>query len=164
MRPLPDGAPATLQDAFAYVGTVTAPTLDDLKVMVLVEAASKELYHRSAEPAEDERIRALLIANGHEEMVHAGRVSEAIKLLSGEDYPPPSAAENPYLTGEVPLVPMDPAAMKKLAEGEFGGEGLYEGWAAHVADEQAAALLRQNGREETDHGNRLLEAAALLAG
>ena len=36
--------------------------------------------------------------------------------------------------------------------------------AARAQREKAAALLRANGKEETDHGNRLLQAAALLEG
>jgi ferritin-like metal-binding protein YciE len=41
---------------------------------------------------------------------------------------------------------------------------LYERWASGIGNAEAASLFRQNGKEESDHGNRLLEAAALLAG
>ena len=41
---------------------------------------------------------------------------------------------------------------------------MYETWAASTSNEEAARLFRLNGKEEADHGNRLLEAAGLLEG
>ncbi|MEO0033209.1 MAG: hypothetical protein RIS94_2967 [Pseudomonadota bacterium] len=160
---LEPGMPQTIGEAFAYIGTLTAPTITDLKVMVLVEAASETLYRATAEGTDNAGVIDLLHHNGREEMKHAHRVSQAIALLGGGDYPPPAAKDNPYLAlGTFPLGAMTPEGLRKLAQGEFGGEALYEGWAAKVANAEAAELLRANGREETDHGNRLLQAAALL--
>ncbi len=159
---LPEDAPATLGEAFARINGVTAPTITDLKVMVLVEAAGQTLYEKTAETASHPRVKELLIENGHEEMKHARRAAEVIKLLTGEDFPAPEAADNPYLTGHIPVAAITPEGLRKTAESEFAGEKLYEGWAASINHPEAAELLRANGREETDHGNRLLEAAALL--
>ncbi len=159
---LPEDAPATLGEAFARINGVTAPTITDLKVMVLVEAAGQTLYEKTAETATHPRVKELLIENGHEEMKHARRAAEVIKLLTGEDFPAPEAADNPYLTGHIPVAAITPEGLRKTAESEFAGEKLYEGWAASINHPEAAELLRANGREETDHGNRLLEAAALL--
>ena len=39
---IPAGAPATIGEAFAHINAVTAPSIDDLKVMVLLEAAGLE--------------------------------------------------------------------------------------------------------------------------
>ena len=155
--------PQTIGEAFAHLNKVTAPTIADLKVMVLVEAASETLYRRTAEGTDNAEVIALLHHNGAEEMVHAGRVSQAIAVLGGGDFPAPAAADNPYLAaGSVPFAPVTASALRKLSAGEFGGEALYEGWASSIDNAQAAELLRANGREETDHGNRLLHAAALL--
>lgn len=55
------------------------------------------------------------------------------------------------------------AGLTKLAQGEFGGEKLYEVWAAGTENAEAARLFRLNGGEERDHGERLLQAAELLA-
>ena len=162
MRAIPDGAPETLGAAFAHINAVTAPTILDLKVMVLVEAAGQTLYDISAQGTDHEGVKALLIDNGVEEMKHAGRVAEAILLLTGEDFPPPPRDENPYLTGHIPVATLTPEGLRKTAEAEFNGDHLYAGWATSIAHEGAAALLRQNGIEESDHGNRLLQAAALL--
>ena len=161
---LPDDAPKTLGEAFARINNVTAPTVTDLKVMVLVEAAGQTLYEKSAEAAAHPRVKELLIENGHEEMKHARRAAEVIKLLTGEEFPAPEAADNPYLTGHIPIAAITPEGLRKTADSEFAGEKLYENWATSISHPEAAALLRANGREETDHGNRLLEAAALLEG
>ncbi len=162
MLPIPEGAPQTLGAAFAHINSVTAPSILDLKVMVLVEAAGQTLYEESAKGTDHPGVKALLIDNGHEEMKHARRVSAAIKALSGEEYPVPSAADNPYLTGPIPAATITVEGLKKTAAAEFAGDALYAGWASHITNPEAAELLRANGREETDHGNRLLEAAALL--
>ena len=41
---LPEGAPKSLGEAFGHIYTVQNPTVTDLKVMVLVEAAGQTLY------------------------------------------------------------------------------------------------------------------------
>jgi rubrerythrin len=160
---LPEGAPANLGGAFAHIGQVTAPNVLDMKVMVLTEAAAMALYYKTAELTHDTAVKALLQANGREEMLHAQRAMLAIKAVSGEDFFPPMAEDNPYLVGGAfPLGEMSKAGLTKLAQGEFGGEKLYEVWAAGTENPEAARLFRLNGGEERDHGNRLLEAAALL--
>mgnify|MGYP000323013090 CR=1 FL=1 len=91
------------------------------------------------------------------------RAMLAIKAVSGEDFHAPLPEDNPYLAdGAFPLGEMTKAGLEKLAQGEFGGEKLYEVWADNTANAEAARLFRLNGGEERDHGNRLLEAAALL--
>lgn len=162
MVDLPAGAPATLGAAFAHIGQVTAPTVTDLKVMVLVEAAGQTLYESFAQATDNPAVRDLLLHNGREEMAHAHRVSKAIEAMTGESFLPPAAADNPYCAGSMPSAPMSPEGLRKTAEGEFGGDALYAGWASSLENEEAARLLRLNGAEETDHGNRLLEAALLL--
>lgn len=163
MVELEPGMPGNIRDAFAHIGQVRAPTIADLKVMVLVEAASETLYRTTATGTDHAGVIDLLHTNGTEEMKHARRAAEAIRLLGGGDYPPPPPEANPYLAGGAfPFAPVTPEALRKLSEGEFSGEALYEAWASNVDNAEAAALLRANGVEETDHGNRLLQAAALL--
>jgi rubrerythrin len=162
---LEPGMPQTIGEAFAHIGAITAPTVTDIKVMCLVEAASRELYRATAANAEDPAVADLLNTNGDEEFLHARRAAAVLKVLTGEDFTPPEADTNPYLaSGIFPIGELSPAGLRKLADAEFSGEALYEGWAASIGNEEAAALLRANGKEETDHGNRLLQAAALLEG
>jgi rubrerythrin len=159
---LPAGAPTDLPAAFAHINSVTAPTVDDLKIMVLVEAAGLELYRNMAAGAPSAAVAALLEHNGREELAHAHRVAKAILAISGESYLPPQAADNPYLAVALPPMPVTADGLRKLAQGEFAGERLYESWAAHIGNADAAQQFRQNGREETEHGQRLIEAAELL--
>jgi rubrerythrin len=163
MQPLPPGAPATLSEAFAYIGTVKTPSMADLQVMVLVEAASKNLYEALADAVADEAAKTLLRTNGREELGHAHRVARAIGKLTGTDYPVPTPEENPYLAAPLPQYKVDKAMLASLAAVEFGGEDLYGAWATHLGNAEAGALLRENGREEIGHGKRLEQAAALLA-
>lgn len=160
---IPEGSPQTLGEAFGHIYTIEKPTINDLKVMVLVEAAGLTLYAETAKCTDNTEVQDLLNHNGREEMAHAHRVSKAIKALTGEDFPPPSAEDNPYLVGPIPSTPVTAEGLTKTAEAEFGGDALYAKWADAIGNEEAAALFRQNGKEESDHGNRLLQAAALLA-
>ena len=41
---------------------------------------------------------------------------------------------------------------------------LYQTYAAHEPNAEVAALLLQNGREETRHGQRVEQVIALLGG
>ncbi len=161
---LPAGAPQTLGEAFGYINGLTAPTLDDLKVMVLLEAAGLELYRGISAGSDNAAVVALLEHNGREELAHSHRVAKAIQAISGEAFPPPEDADNPYLGGEMLHIPLTPEGLRGLAEAEFGGEDLYESWASNATNEEAARLFRLNGKEEAEHGGRLLEAAALLEG
>ena len=43
---LPAGAPPSMGEAFAHINSLTSPTVDDLKVMVLIEAAGLLLNER----------------------------------------------------------------------------------------------------------------------
>ena len=159
---IPLGAPTNIGEAFAHINAVAAPSLDDLRVMVLLEAAGLELYRGMVPGTDNPQVAALLEHNGREELAHAHRVAKAIKAISGEDFPPPESAENPYLAGLIPSMPVTAEALRGLSQGEFAGEDLYERWASNINNAEAARLFRLNGGEERDHGDRLLEAAALL--
>ncbi len=143
---LPEGAPTTLPEAFAHINAVTTPTVLDLKVMVLVEAAGLALYEGVAQAAEDPRVQALLRHNGREEMAHAHRVSKAIKAISGEDFLPPQPEDNPYLSGPMPSTTVTAEGLAKTADAEFAGEMLYERWASSTDNAEAAAIFRLNGK------------------
>lgn len=159
---IPQGAPTDIGAAFAHINSVTAPTVDDLKIMVLVEAAGLELYGKLAAGTDNAAVAALLQHNGREEMAHAHRVAKAITALCGEDYPPPPASENPYLATKIPETPLTVDKLRGLALGEVAGDTLYGTWAANIGNEEAARLFRLNGKEELDHAARLHEAAELL--
>ncbi len=162
MHVTPESAPKTLYDAFSYIGTVTLPTLDDLKLMVILEAAGQAMYDDLAAGSSDPEIETLLSASGCDELEHARRVSRAIGLLTGTDYPVPARDENPYLVDWV-KPDLTETLLHNLAEAEFGGEEMYGLWAASCKNAEVADLFRQSGREETLHGDRLEKIAELLA-
>ena len=163
MHEIPEGAPATLMDAFAHMAQLDRPSVSDLKVMVMIEAAGLDLYRNMAEGTDREDVREILLHNGREELAHAHRVSKALGKITGTDYPVPAPEENPYLAGPQPEPkPLTADALHALAEAEFSGDELYERWAANCDNEEAAALFRLNGKEELQHGGRLTQAAELL--
>lgn len=82
MRPLPANAPANLYEAFTYIGTVQKPSVDDLKLMILLEAAGKDMYDALAESAPDPESRQLLLESGRDEYLHAERLTEVVTLLT----------------------------------------------------------------------------------
>jgi rubrerythrin len=154
--------PRNAAEAGAYIFTVSKPTLDDLKVMVLLEAAGQGFYAALAEAAPNAEVRTLLARSGQEEMGHAHRVVRVIKQLHGEDFAIPGPDENPYwFKPEGMVVTAD--LLNGITQGEIAGEALYDGWATALGDEEAARQLRRNGKEERGHGDRAQQAIALLA-
>jgi rubrerythrin len=165
MHELPAGAPDTMMEAFQYIAALDNPSVTDLKVMVMLEAAGLRLYRDLAAGTDHKDVHALLLHNGREELAHAHRVAKAIGKLTGTEYPVPEPEENPYLAGPQPAPkPVTVEILQALAQAEFNGENLYERWAANCENAQAAALFRLNGREEAEHGARLQQAAGLLGG
>lgn len=160
MSQLPASAPDTAGAAFAHINAVVTPTIDDLKLMVFLEASGQTAYEDLARTAPNPRISRLLAANGREELAHAHRVSKVIKQLTGEDFPPPSAEDNPYARPSGRIV--DRQMLNQLVIAEDNGATLYETWASHIGDPVAAQWLRQNAEEETLHGQRAAQAIAFL--
>ncbi len=160
MSQLPATAPATIGEAFKHINAVTHPTLDDLKLMVFLEASGQSSYLALAEGAPKAGIAELLRANGREEMDHAQRVSQAIRLLHGVEFPPPTAEQNPYAGG--PAAPVTRALLEGVVRGEDNGCALYMTWADNTDHAEAAELFRLNAVEETLHGQRAAEAITLL--
>jgi rubrerythrin len=164
MHELPAGAPSTMTEAFQHIAVLDNPSVGDLKVMVMLEAAGLRLYQDLAAGTDRKDVHALLLHNGREELAHAHRVAKAIGKLTGTDYPVPEPEENPYLAGPQPQTkPVTVEVLQTLAQAEFNGKNLYERWAANCGNAEAAALFRLNGREEAEHGARLQQAAELLA-
>jgi rubrerythrin len=155
--------PSSTGEAFARLNAVTTPTVEDLKLMVYVEAGGQGFYDVLAANAPNDKVRDILSLNGREEMGHAMRVCKAIKVMSGEDFAPPKPEDNPLRDFGLPR---DTAVTREFLEHvaglEVDGDKLYEGWAQGLANPDAAKLLRLNAREETAHSKRLHEAVTLL--
>jgi rubrerythrin len=161
MIELTDTMPRDAGEAGAYIFTVSRPTLDDLKVMVMLEAAGQGFYAALAEAAPNIEVRALLEKSGREELAHAHRVARVIKQVFGQDFAVPAPEQNPYYMKPAGLA-VTAELLDDIAQGESAGEALYHGWAAHMDDVEAARQLRQNGAEERGHGERVQLAKAML--
>jgi len=162
MIELSETMPKTAEEAGAYIFTVNQPTLDDLKVMMMLEAAGQGFYAALAEAAPNIEIRALLEKSGREEMGHAHRVARVIKQVFGQDFAVPAPEQNPYYMKPAGLA-VTPELLDSITQGENAGEALYDGWAAYLGDAEAARQLRQNGAEERGHGERAQLAKAMLS-
>lgn len=160
MSSRPSYMPESAGEAFKHINAVTKPTIDDLKLMVYLEASGKVGYGDLADSAPNKAVADLLNANGREEVAHAHRVAKVIKILSGEDFAVPEEGDNPYAKRSGRKV--DRAVLEGLVKAEFNGDTLYQTWADNCSNPEAAALLRQNGVEETKHGKRAQEAIALF--
>ena len=160
MSQLPASAPERAAEAFAHINAVVSPTIDDLKLMVFLEASGLAAYNELAGSAPNAEVRDLLEANGREELAHAHRVSKVIKLLTGEDFPPPGPQDNRYV-GPIGRA-LDRDLLNYLVSAEDNGNTLYQTWAENIGNAEAADLLRQNGKEELRHGERAKQAAQLL--
>jgi rubrerythrin len=160
MSQLPASAPEGVGEAFAHLNAVANPSVDDLKMMVFLEASGQMAYAELAQSADNADVRKLLEANGREELAHAHRVAKVIKLLTGEEFAVPAAAENRYAKPSGRKV--DRAVLEMLVAAETNGRSLYDIWAENTANAEAAELLRQNGLEETKHGDRAQQALALI--
>ncbi len=58
------------------------------------------------------------------------------------------------------MATLDVEAMKLLYKLELSGEDFYNDLADRVGNDEAATLLRRNGREETGHARRIARAIA----
>lgn len=156
----PTYLPESAGEAFKHINAVTAPTIDDLKLMVYLEASGQVGYGDLARSAPNEAVALLLNANGREEVAHAHRVAKAIRAIHGEDFPVPAPADNPYAKSSPRK--LDRAVLEGLVKAENNGKTLYDTWADNTVNTEAADLFRQNGIEDAKHGARAQEAIALL--
>ncbi len=162
MSNLPRELPPDFFSAFQALTAKSRLEVEDLKLMVLVECAGDGLYGSLADATPVEEAAELLRKNGREETAHAHRLKKAIEILTGSAYEIPSKEENPYSTPPAfPAVTSD--LLDAFKSAEFDGDRYYQTWAEAEPNEEVATLLRQNGREETRHGERVTQAAEILA-
>jgi rubrerythrin len=161
MTDLPSGYPNDQMEAFALLSTRDTLSIDDMKILALLEAAGESFYLAVADAVENEEAKSLLTRNGQEERGHAHRLLKAIALLGGE-YNLPEDTQNPYVQ------PMDLKGMINtdllaiIEKTEQDGDLQYQAWADAHSNDAVAKILRQNGIEETRHGDRIAQVAALL--
>ena len=162
MSSLPNDVPADFGAALARLSRVERLDVDDMKLMILLETAGEPLYAKLAAGVEPAEAKALLLQNGREETAHAHRLKRAIEKRTGAPYALPTLAENPY--SEPPPFPsVNAALLAGVQEGETAGDLMYQRYADHETDPEIAEWLRQNGREELRHLERVGQVIEILS-
>ena len=163
MAVLPAGYPEEAFDAFAFLKSRLVLSVEDMQVLAMIECFGEAYYFVLADNVTDADAKALLKRNGQEERGHAHRLLKAIKLKSGTDYELPTNEDNPFFKFAPASLECNTDLIAALEQGEIDGDLVYQVWADAESDPQVAALLRQNGKEETRHGERVSEVRKLLA-
>jgi rubrerythrin len=160
---LPETIPADFMAAIAWLDSRESLGVEEMKLMVLLEMSGEPLYEKLASLAPEGEARELLLQNGREEMAHAHRVKKAIEITTGEPFEMPSLDDNPYAVAP-PFTELSAELLAGISAGEKDGDAGYQKWADREPNPEIAELLRQNGREETRHGERVERVAQILAG
>ena len=161
MTDFPSGYPATAGEAFDLLGTRTRLSADDMKVMALIEQTAEGFYMALARATDNSEVAGLLQRNGNEERGHAHRLVKALGLL-GAPFSLPQIELNPYHS-ELHFDALDSDFLANLEQTELGGDKNYQTWADNEPNAEVARLLRQNGKEESRHSERVAKAKALLS-
>ena len=161
MSLLPTGFPDDVFGAFEVLKSRAPLSIEDLKVLAMIEVSGEYLYQAIARAAPDEECKALLRRNGQEERGHAHRMLKAITLKGGE-FSLPSDGDIPFVRNTPGEIPTTAEFLEMLGAAEDGGDAVYARWADAEPDAGVARLLRLNGREEARHGERVNEVRKRL--
>ena len=146
--------------AVAAIGAVEALDVDAMRLLYRIEISGEDFYEGLAARIGDARAADLLRRNGREERGHAERLRKAIGIKLGRPFEPEPADQARF---PIPLPDEIPAGMLGIVvQGELDGDAGYQRWADREPNPEVQQLLRQNGREETRHGERVREVLAIL--
>lgn len=154
MASLPEGYPTEAFAAFDFLKTRPRLSVEDLKVLAMIECYGETFYEILAQGVQDEEARTLLLRNAAEERGHAHRCLKAITLLGGE-FDLPAKADNPFMALAPAEIPMNAELIGLLEKGEVDGDLAYQHWADAEPVAEIAQLYRLNGREEIRHCQRV---------
>ena len=154
MSLLPPGFPEDVFGAFEVLKGRAPLSVEDLKVLAMIEVSGEYLYQAMVRATPDEECQALLRRNGQEERGHAHRMLKAI-AMKGEQWSLPGDHEIPFVRSTPNEIPTNDEFLGMLATAEDGGDEVYGRWADAEPDAEVAKLLRLNGREEARHGERV---------
>lgn len=161
MSSIPAGYPSDQLEAFAFLATRARLSTDDMKILALLEAAGETFYLAAADAVGNDEAKDLLRRNGQEERGHAHRLLKAIELL-GETFSLPADADNPYIQPMDLVGIINADLLNIIRQSEQDGDLQYQAWADAEDNAAVAKILRQNGAEETRHGERVAQVVALL--
>ncbi|HXJ37329.1 MAG TPA: ferritin family protein [Candidatus Eisenbacteria bacterium] len=146
--------------AAAALGMIEHLDVDAMRLLFKVERSGEDFYNGLADRIGEPRAAELLRRNGREERGHAERVRRAIAIKLGGAFEPAAEDLEHY---PIPLPDeISPALFPQIVKAEIDGDAGYQRWADRETDPEVQRLLRQNGREETVHGERVTEVIAIL--
>lgn len=163
MLALPAGYPEQAFEAFAFLKSRKQLSVEDLQVLAMIECFGEAFYLVLADGVTQPEASALLKRNGQEERGHAHRLLKAITLKGGAPFTLPANEDNPFFRFVPSQLSCDADLMAALEQGETDGDLTYQAWADAETNPEIANLLRQNGVEETRHGERVTRVKQLLA-
>lgn len=135
--------------------------VEALRLMFRLELAGEDFYNGLADRIGNDEAAELLRRNGREERTHAGRIAKALAIRLGVEVYEPEDDDLVRLPVPLPDT-ISPRFLPLIVQGELDGDAGYQRWADNEADPAVARLLRQNGREETQHGKRVQQVIELL--
>jgi rubrerythrin len=142
------------------VGSLGALDVDAMRLLFRVERTGEDFYNGVADRIGDEQAAALLRKNAREERGHAERLRRAIAIKLGGTFEPTAEDLAHYPVPLPDTIPLE--LLPQIVQAEIDGDAGYQRWAAGEPDPEVQRLLRQNGREETVHGERVSEVIAIL--
>jgi rubrerythrin len=154
-------APTDFFSAATALGTLTELDVAGMRLLFRVERSGEDFYNLLADRIGDREAAELLRRNGREERGHAERIRRALAIKLGGTFEPTDDDLAHFaiaLPDEIPseLFPV-------VVRAELDGDAGYQRWADREVDPEVQRLLRQNGREETVHGERVRRVIEILA-
>jgi len=153
-------------DFFSAVGALASIQdldVDSARLLYRIECSGEDFYNLIADRIGNDQAADLLRKNAREERGHAERVRKVIALKLGADRYEPTAEDTAKYA--IPLPETIPSELFALiVQGEIDGDKGYQLWADRESDPEVQRLLRQNGREETVHGERVSAVMGILSG
>ena len=149
MASLPEGYPTEAFAAFDFLKTRPRLSVEDLKVLAMIECYGETFYEILAQGVQDDEARALLLRNAAEERGHAHRCLKAISLLGGE-LDLPAKADNPFMALAPAEIPMNAELIGLLEKGEVDGDLDFEADAGFEFEPDATFEFAVDSEVEVD--------------
>ena len=146
--------------AVTALGSIEQLDVDAMRLLFRVECSGEDFYNLIADRIGNEEAAALLRRNAREERGHAERVRRAIGVKLGKPFEAPPEDLERYAIALPDAIPAE--LLPLIVQGEIDGDQGYQRWADRETDPEVQRLLRQNGKEETVHGERVQAVMRIL--
>lgn len=147
--------------AVTALGSIEALDVDSARLLYRIEMSGEDFYNLIADRIGNAEAADLLRKNAREERGHAERVRRVIAMKLGQEKYEPTAEDTAKYA--IPLPDQIPVELLPvIVQGEIDGDKGYQQWADRESDPEIQRLLRQNGREETLHGERVSAVMKIL--